>query len=55
MIDSFAFNPNRWMLVSSECSILFMKKRKHLTETLKVDPIYFKYKQYKEMEDLNYI
>lgn len=51
MVDSFNFSPHKWMPVSSDCSLLWLREKKYLTKTFELDPIYFKYKQQGKFED----
>ncbi|XP_051158829.1 aromatic-L-amino-acid decarboxylase-like [Leptopilina boulardi] len=38
--DSFDFNPHKWLLVNFDCSALWIKDSKWLTDTFNVDRIY---------------
>jgi len=41
--DSFNFNPHKWMLVTFDCSALWIKNRSHLVDAFNVDPLYLKH------------
>ncbi|XP_014230308.1 aromatic-L-amino-acid decarboxylase-like [Trichogramma pretiosum] len=38
--DSFNFNPHKWLLVNFDCSALWVKDARHLTEAFNVERIY---------------
>nr|CAH8873960.1 unnamed protein product [Trichobilharzia regenti] len=40
---SFNINPNKWMLVGYDCSLMWVRSTKALTECMVVDPIYLQY------------
>lgn len=40
---SFNFNPNKWMLVNFDCSLMWVKDRFKLTQALVVDPLYLQH------------
>lgn len=40
---SFNMNPNKWMLVNFDCSLLWVKDRFKLTQALVVDPLYLQH------------
>uniref|UniRef100_A0A915KHL9 Dopa decarboxylase n=1 Tax=Romanomermis culicivorax TaxID=13658 RepID=A0A915KHL9_ROMCU len=40
---SFNTNPNKWMLVSFDCSTMWVKDRFRLTQALVVDPLYLQH------------
>lgn len=40
MVDSFNFNPHKWMLTTFDCSAFWVKDRKPLVEAMNVDRIY---------------
>ena len=42
--DSFNTNTNKWLLVSFDCSCLWVRDRRKLTEALTVDPLYLQHK-----------
>ncbi|XP_012272743.1 tyrosine decarboxylase isoform X2 [Orussus abietinus] len=41
--DSFNTNPNKWLLVSFDCSCLWVRDRVKLTSALVVDPLYLQH------------
>ncbi|KAK7794688.1 hypothetical protein R5R35_008019 [Gryllus longicercus] len=41
--DSFNTNPNKWLLVSFDCSCLWVRDRIRLTSALVVDPLYLQH------------
>ncbi|KAL5014081.1 hypothetical protein ScPMuIL_008351 [Solemya velum] len=43
-VDSINFNPNKWMLVNSDCSLMWVQDRTQLTDALTVDPLYLLHK-----------
>lgn len=45
LVNSFNFNPNKWMLINFDCSCLWVKNSFMLTKALSVDPIYLRYKE----------
>ena len=45
LVDSFNFNPNKWMLVNFDCSCLWVKDKYKLTKALSVDPVYLRYRE----------
>ena len=40
---SFNMNPNKWMLVNFDCSLLWVRDRYKLTQALVVDPLYLQH------------
>ncbi|XP_037566161.1 aromatic-L-amino-acid decarboxylase-like isoform X1 [Dermacentor silvarum] len=40
---SFNINPNKWMLVNFDCSLMWVKDRFKLTQALVVDPLYLQH------------
>ena len=40
---SFNMNPNKWMLVNFDCSLLWVRDRFKLTQALVVDPLYLQH------------
>jgi glutamate/tyrosine decarboxylase-like PLP-dependent enzyme len=40
---SFNMNPNKWMLVNFDCSLMWVKDRFLLTQALVVDPLYLQH------------
>ncbi len=41
--SSFNMNPNKWMLVNFDCSLMWVKDRITLTQALVVDPLYLQH------------
>nr|XP_060637502.1 aromatic-L-amino-acid decarboxylase-like [Anolis sagrei ordinatus] len=41
--DSFNFNAHKWLLVNSDCSVMWVKKRSDLTRAFQIDPVYLKH------------
>lgn len=50
-VDSFSYNPNKWMLVNYDCSCLWVKDKYTLLKALSVDPIYLQYRQMEKAID----
>ena len=44
LADSFLFNPHKWMLTNFDCSIYYVKNKKHLIKTFEIFPEYLKTK-----------
>ncbi|XP_063778694.1 aromatic-L-amino-acid decarboxylase isoform X2 [Pseudophryne corroboree] len=44
-VDSFNFNPHKWLLVNFDCSAFWVKKRSDLIGAFKIDPVYLQYDQ----------
>ncbi|KAL3862000.1 hypothetical protein ACJMK2_008006 [Sinanodonta woodiana] len=42
--NSFNFNPNKWMLVNFDCSLMWVRDKDSLTSAVTVDPLYLKHK-----------
>lgn len=40
--DSYAFNPHKWMFTGFDCSVLYVKSRKALVDTLSILPEYLR-------------
>ena len=40
---SFNMNPNKWMLVNFDCSLMWVRDRYKLTQALVVDPLYLQH------------
>lgn len=51
LVDSFNFNPNKWMLMNFDCSCLWVRDKFKLTKALSVDPIYLRYKEMDKVVD----
>lgn len=43
-VDSFNFNPHKWMLVNFDCSAFWVRDERHLVEAFNIDRIYLKTK-----------
>ncbi|XP_036086411.1 aromatic-L-amino-acid decarboxylase isoform X1 [Rousettus aegyptiacus] len=43
-VDSFNFNPHKWLLVNFDCSAMWVKNRTDLTGAFKLDPVYLKHR-----------
>jgi aromatic-L-amino-acid/L-tryptophan decarboxylase len=43
-VDSFVFNPHKWMLTNFDCSAYFVKDREALIKTFAINPEYLKTK-----------
>ncbi len=41
-IDSFVFNPHKWLLTNFDCSVFFVRNPEHLIKTMSVNPEYLK-------------
>lgn len=41
--SSFNMNPNKWMLVNFDCSLMWVRDRFKLTQALVVDPLYLQH------------
>ena len=48
---SFNMNPNKWMLVNFDCSLMWVKDRYKLTQALVVDPLYLQHSYSEEAID----
>ncbi|XP_030842784.1 aromatic-L-amino-acid decarboxylase-like [Strongylocentrotus purpuratus] len=42
-VDSFNFNPNKWMLVNFDCSVMWIRDKTALTSTFNVNPLYLQH------------
>ncbi|KAJ1963367.1 hypothetical protein IWQ62_003239, partial [Dispira parvispora] len=53
-VDSFDFNPHKWLLIHFDCSCLFVKKRSDIANALTIRPYYLRYKELDQglVEDL---
>ncbi|CAD5119188.1 DgyrCDS7825 [Dimorphilus gyrociliatus] len=49
--DSFNFNPHKWLLVTFDCSTLWLKNKKYLVESFNVDRIYLESKEKEKLLD----
>ncbi|KAJ1955788.1 hypothetical protein IWQ62_005450 [Dispira parvispora] len=45
-VDSFDFNPHKWLLVHFDCSCLFVKKMSDIANALTIYPYYLRYKEH---------
>uniref|UniRef100_A0A1I8G246 Aromatic-L-amino-acid decarboxylase n=1 Tax=Macrostomum lignano TaxID=282301 RepID=A0A1I8G246_9PLAT len=43
-VDSYNFNPNKWMLINFDCSVLWVRDKEKLTSSMIVDPVYLQHK-----------
>ncbi|KAK7576159.1 hypothetical protein V9T40_012445 [Parthenolecanium corni] len=43
--DSFNFNPHKWMLVTFDCSAMWLKNPEYIVNAFNVDPLYLKHDQ----------
>ena len=41
--NSFNFNPHKWMLLTFDCSALWLQESSHLEEAFNVDPIFLRH------------
>lgn len=41
-VDSFVFNPHKWMLTNFDCSAFFIRDHKHLVRSFEIHPEYLK-------------
>jgi len=41
-VDSFVFNPHKWMFTNFDCSAFFVKNESHLIRSLQINPEYLK-------------
>jgi aromatic-L-amino-acid/L-tryptophan decarboxylase len=41
-VDSFCINPHKWLLIPSDCSLLWVRDRRPLIQALALDPEYLK-------------
>ena len=42
LVDSYVFNPHKWMMVNFDCSAFYVAEREALTEALSIDPPYLR-------------
>ncbi len=42
LVDSYVFNPHKWMMVNFDCSAFYVSERSALTEALSIDPPYLR-------------
>ncbi len=50
-VDSFVFNPHKWMFTNFDCSAYFVKDKSVLIRTFEILPEYLKTKSYKKVND----
>lgn len=50
-IDSFVFNPHKWMFTNFDCSVYFVKDVEHLIRTFEILPEYLKTRTRGEVND----
>ncbi|KAK3104464.1 hypothetical protein FSP39_002552 [Pinctada imbricata] len=43
-VTSFNCNPNKWLLVNFDCSLLWIRRKEMLTSSMTVDPLYLQHK-----------
>ncbi|XKL61071.1 hypothetical protein PGB90_008128 [Kerria lacca] len=43
--DSFNFNPHKWLLVTFDCSTMWLKNPEYIVNAFNVDPLYLKHDQ----------
>ncbi len=53
-VDSYTFNPHKWMFTNFDCSAFFVADRAQLTETLSVQPPYLRNKPTESGEVIDY-
>lgn len=44
-VDSFNFNPHKWLLVNFDCSAMWLKQPRWVIDAFNVDPLYLKHDQ----------
>jgi aromatic-L-amino-acid decarboxylase len=49
--DSFVFNPHKWMFTNFDCSVFFVKDKKHLQDTFRLVPGYLQTEDDREVND----
>ena len=42
LVDSYVFNPHKWMMVNFDCSAFYVARRTALTDALSIDPPYLR-------------
>lgn len=50
-VHSFNFNPNKWMLVNFDCSVMWVKNKRILTNAFSVNPLYLQHENEDEAID----
>lgn len=51
MVDSFVFNPHKWMFTNFDCSAYFVKDKEALIKTFSINPEYLKTKASAQVND----
>ncbi|XP_076086105.1 aromatic-L-amino-acid decarboxylase-like [Mytilus galloprovincialis] len=51
---SFNCNPNKWMLVNFDCSLMWVRNKELLTSSMAVDPLYLQHKHDDKAEDFRH-
>ncbi|UYV77933.1 DDC [Cordylochernes scorpioides] len=49
--DSFNFNPHKWLLVNFDCSAMWVKNSRELSEAFMVNPVYLRHQHQGEIPD----
>ena len=44
-VDSFNFNPHKWLLVNFDCSAMWLKDPSYMINAFKIDPVYLMHHQ----------
>ncbi|CAL8096804.1 unnamed protein product [Calicophoron daubneyi] len=52
---SMNVNPNKWLLVSYDCSLMWVRDRERLTKSMVVNPVYLQYKNSNKAIDFRHI
>lgn len=52
--DSMNFNPNKWMLVNFDASVLWVRDREELTRSMVVNPVYLQHKHSSKAVDFRH-
>uniref|UniRef100_A0A7M5V8C6 Aromatic-L-amino-acid decarboxylase n=1 Tax=Clytia hemisphaerica TaxID=252671 RepID=A0A7M5V8C6_9CNID len=53
-IDSFALSCNKWLMVTADCAVMFVRDSLDLLKTFNVDPLYLKHQYQKEAVDFRH-
>ncbi|XP_033096311.1 aromatic-L-amino-acid decarboxylase-like [Anneissia japonica] len=51
LLDSFNFNPNKWMMVNFDCSVMWVRQKELLISAMNVDPLYLTHDKKDETVD----
>nr|QQY02466.1 tyrosine decarboxylase [Cryptocotyle lingua] len=51
---SFNINPNKWLLVGFDCSLMWVRDTRALTESMVVDPVYLQHKHSRKSVDFRH-